>query len=259
MRNLLPLLFMLLIGQMLFAQTTKMARVEGGRYLPLYGSDKSVLVEVATFQMDKNQVTHEQFLAFVKKHPGWMRSEVKPLFADERYLALWENDTVVPEHLLDRPVNNVSWFAAKAYCACYGKRLPTLDEWEYAAMANEYKPDARKDSLFNAFIVRTYEKPKTYLFPVQSGYRNYWGLYDMHGLVWEWVDDFNSVIITGESRSDRSTDQGLFCAAGSVGASDLMDYAAFMRYAFRSSIKARFSLTNTGFRCAGDIEPTIQP
>jgi formylglycine-generating enzyme len=230
-------------------QTTEMVLVKGGEYLPLYGTEKNATTSVDAFFMDITPVTHVQFLEFVLNNHKWQKSNVKGIFADERYLQNWENDTTVPEYLQNSPVNNVSWYAARAYCKCYGKRLPSLDEWEYAAMADENKPDAREDSLFNARIIRTYEKPKTYLMQVGSTPKNYWGIYDMHGLVWEWTEDFNSVIITGESRSDKNTDKGLFCASGAVGASDLMDYAAFMRYAMRSSVKANFTLSNTGFRC----------
>ena len=59
----------------------------------------------------------------------------------------------------------------------------------------------------------------------------------MHGLVWEWTFDFNSIFLSGESRKDKDTDKDLFCGSGSVNATDLMNYAAFMRYAFRASIK----------------------
>ena len=84
--------------------------------------------------------------------------------------------------------------------------------------------------------------------------KNIWGVYDLHGLVWEWTLDFNSVLISGESRKDVDTDRDLFCAGGAVGAKDLMNYAAFMRYAFRGSIKANYSIQNLGFRCVKDIE-----
>lgn len=227
----------------------KMATVKGGEYTPLYGVAKTETVKVAPFKMDVTPVTHAQFLDFVEKHPQWKKSKVKRLFADGNYLKMWEDDTTVPSELMNSPVVNVSWYAAKAYCECQGKRLPTVDEWEFAAMASETQPDAREDSLFNQRIVRSYEKPKTYLLPVGSTPKNYWGIYDLHGLVWEWTEDFNSIIITGESRSGGDTDKGLFCASGAFGATDLMNYAAFMRYAMRSSVKANYSITNMGFRC----------
>ncbi|MNL63509.1 Formylglycine-generating sulfatase enzyme [compost metagenome] len=79
----------------------------------------------------------------------------------------------------------------------------------------------------------------------------------MHGLVWEWTSDFNSIFLSGESRKDKSSDQNLFCGSASVNAADLMDYAAFMRYAFRGSLKAQYSTRNLGFRCASTIKPKI--
>ena len=76
---------------------------------------------------------------------------------------------------------------------------------------------------------------------------------DLHGLVWEWTSDFNSVLISGESRKDVDKDSNLFCGSAAVGASDLMNYAAFMRYAIRGSLKARYNMSNLGFRCANTL------
>jgi len=55
-------------------------------------------------------------------------------------------------------------------------------------------------------------------------------------------------LVTGESRADASLDRRFFCGSGAVGASDFEDYAAFMRYAFRSSLEARYDVGNLGFR-----------
>jgi formylglycine-generating enzyme required for sulfatase activity len=128
--------------------------------------------------------------------------------------------------------------------------LPTLDEWEYAAMADQNSPDARKKETYNQLILDWYEAPKTFNNSIGSTFKNYWGIYDLHGLVWEWTMDFNSVLISGESRKDVDKDSNLFCGSAAVGASDLMNYAAFMRYAFRGSLKANYSIRNLGFRCA---------
>src|SRR5690606_16068646 len=85
---------------------------------------------------------------------------------------------------------------------------------------------------------------------IGTTFRNFFGIYDMHGLIWEWVDDFNTSLVSGESRGDSALEKSLYCGSGSVGAADFADYAAFMRYAFRSSLKANYAVSNLGFRCA---------
>ncbi len=252
MRNLLLALIGWFVISTGLAQTQEMVKVKGDTYTPLYGVAGEGKIAVGDFYMDVRPVTHQDFLEFVKEHPQWQRNQIKRLFADSRYLINWMNEVSIPEDLKDKPVNNVSWFAAKAYCECQGKRLPTVDEWEFAAMASQTKIDARRDSLYNMEILKSYERPKTYLIAVGQSPKNYWGIQDLHGMVWEWTYDFNAIIITGESRNNGNTDKGLFCASGAVGASDLMNYAAFMRYAMRSSLKASFNLTTLGFRCVSD-------
>lgn len=236
----------------LAAQNIGMATVKGGVYLPLYGTaDKTV--KVNPFMMDVYPVTNADFLKFVKENPQWKKSSIKKLFADESYLTKWTSDENF-SGLPNAPVTNVSWFAAKKYCECQGKRLPKMDEWEFAAMANENVPDARKVKSYNQYILNWYETPKTFNKPIGSTFKNYWGIYDLHGLVWEWSQDFNTVLISGESRKDVDKDSNLFCGSAAIGASDLMNYAAFMRYAFRGSMKARYSSQNLGFRCTKDLE-----
>ena len=84
------------------------------------------------------------------------------------------------------------------------------------------------------------------------GEENLHGARGLHGLVWEWVDDFNTAMVTGESRADTDRDQSLFCGGASATASDTSDYAAFMRQALRSSLTARQGTSTLGFRCAAD-------
>lgn len=233
-------------------QSASMAKIRGGSFLPLYGVDSS-LVRVNDFMLDVYPVTRAEYLEFLEQRREWTKSRVKGLYADESYLADWPGDLEPGSTLAgDAPITNVSWFAAKAYCDCQGKRLPTVDEWEYVAMADETRADARTLESYNQYILGWYETAQTFRNPVGSTFRNYWGVYDMHGLVWEWTSDFGSVLISGESRKDVDKDNDLFCGSAAVGATDLMDYAAFMRYAFRGSMKARYATRNLGFRCAKD-------
>ena len=235
-------------------ESSNMQKVKGGNFVPLYGSDSSG-VFVNDFLLDIYPVTNQEFLDFVKKYPKWKKSKVLRLFADKNYLSKWKNDTELGEMVSSQAaITNVSWYAAKEYCACQGKRLPSMDEWEFAAMASPTQANAQRDSVFNQQIIEGYELPKTYKKNIGSTYKNYWGIWDMHGLVWEWTSDFNSVLISGESRQDVDTERNLFCGSAAVNASNLMDYAAFMRYAFRGSIKANYSIQTLGFRCAKSIK-----
>ena len=235
-------------------EKTDMKKVKGGTFVPLYGSD-STGVFVGDFMLDIYPVTNQQYLDFVKAYPKWKKSKVLSLFADKNYLVKWQNDITLGNKTSPQSAaTTVSWYAAKDYCACQGKRLPSMDEWEYAAMASETKRNAQRDSIFNRKIIEGYELPKTYKNNVGSTFKNYWGIYDMHGLVWEWTSDFNSVLISGESRQDVDTERNLFCGSAAINASNLMDYAAFMRYAFRGSIKANYNIQTLGFRCAKSIK-----
>ena len=233
---------------------SKMVKIKGGEYIPLYGRD-SIKVFIKDFFMDVYPVTNKEYLAFVKEYPKWQKRKAIKLFVDKSYLREWKSDTILNENLnLNSPITNISWFAAKEYCNCLGKRLPTVDEWEYVAMANEKLADARKLKTYNEYILSWYEKPKSYNQTIGSTFKNYWKVYDLHGLVWEWTSDFNSVLVSGESRNDVDTDNNLFCGSAAINATDLMNYAAFMRYAIRGSLKAKYTMKNLGFRCVKDVK-----
>lgn len=230
-----------------------MALISAGLYRPLFRAPtEAAIVPVQAFYLDTKPVTVGDYLLFVRNNPAWARSRVKSIFADESYLQNWAGDLDPGAVGLDRPATCVSWFAAKAYAQWAGKRLPTIAEWEYAAAASATRPDGSADPSFKQQVLQWYTSPGSDLAPVGRRAPNFWGVYDLHGLVWEWVLDFNSALLTGDSRGNGST-SGLFCGAAAQGASDVSDYPAFMRTGFRSSLKANYCVHNLGFRCAKDL------
>lgn len=230
-----------------------MILIKGGTYVPLYSLD-SVKTKVDPFYIDKYPVTNKEFLDFVRADSAWKRNNVKSIFADKNYLSQWKTENSIGADsiaLFKSPVVNVSWFAAKKYCECQGKRLPTVSEWELVGLASETKENDSKDSLFSQKILSWYGKPTPKKLPnVGLGFKNVYGVYDIHGLIWEWTLDFNSALTTGESRGDASLSKSQFCGAGATNAKNLRNYAAFMRNAMRSSLKAKYTTSNLGFRCA---------
>lgn len=233
-----------------------MARVPEGVYRPLFRSDSDAKeVPLNAFALDIHPVTNAEFLDFVRANPRWRRSQVKRLFADENYLQAWSGDLEPGGNVLSNaPVTFVSWFAAKACAAWQGKRLPTVAEWEYAASASPARPDGENDAEFRKQISAWYSTPApAHLLSVGRGQPNFYGVHDLQGVVWEWVADFNTALVTGDARGDSGLDRQLFCGSGSAGAKDTGDYPAFMRFGFRSSLKADYTVHNLGFRCAKNL------
>ena len=235
-----------------------MVRIPAGTYAPILRStDEPDRVPVAEFLLDARPVTNAEFLEFVRAYPKWQRSRVSPLFADHGYLGDWAGDLELgPRAAADAPVVRVSWFAARAFAVAQGKRLPTTAEWERAAAAGFTSADGAKEPGFTSTVLGWYAKPTPATLPAAgSGRANFLGARDLHGLVWEWVDDFNTAMVTGESRGDTGLERTLFCGAGAAGARDLTNYPAFMRAGLRSSLRANYAVPNLGFRCAQTISP----
>nr|WP_297308732.1 formylglycine-generating enzyme family protein [uncultured Flavobacterium sp.] len=237
-----------------FTTDVKMVEIEGGEYKPFFGQDSLQYVEVKSFLIDETLVTNADYLKFLKANPQWTKSKVLRLYADENYLANWKTDFEFPEDVSpNAPVTNVSWYAAKAYAEALGKRLPTVDEWEFLGIANNELPDASELPDFTATILKSYQIGERFKIPVKSNAPNYYQVYDLYGSVWEWISDFNSVMITGESRNNNVKSESLFCAGASLTSTDLKNYAAFIRFAMRGSLEAKYCISNLGFRCAKDL------
>ncbi len=130
----------------------------------------------------------------------------------------------------------LSWFEAAGDCQAKGGRLPTTDEWEYVAAMG----------MDEAKIIERYSRPALKEFKVGLARPNRLGIHDLYGLVWEWTEDFNSGSLVASN--DR-----FFCGGGAVKVKDPKQYSAFMRFAYRSSIKPTYAARNLGYRCVYDI------
>ena len=227
-------------------------KVPGGSFRSALKYEDGRAARIAPFDLQKRPVTNVEFLAFVQSHPQWRRDRVPTLFADARYLAHWPTSTRLADSAqAAQPVVNVSWFAANAFCEAQGARLPTWREWEYVAAADETRRDARNDPAWRERILGWYSRPASGPLP-RAGLQtpDAFGVQDMHGLVWEWTDDFSSLLVSGDNRVQGDAEKTKFCGAGALSMSDRDNYAVLMRVAMLSSLEARDATTNLGFRCA---------
>jgi formylglycine-generating enzyme required for sulfatase activity len=167
---------------------------------------------------------------------------------------------------LNRPVETVSWFDASDYCAALTQRervagriatnsvyrLPTEAEWEYACRAwtstrFSYGDDPGSTNLTN--YAWYYDNSGGTTHPVGQKLPNPWGLYDMHGNVYEWCQDWYDVYPGGTALdpqgpatgSDRVIRGGSWCG--------WRDYAWVCRSADRSgNCGPDFGYYGVGFR-----------
>ena len=219
-------------------------------------ADKLPIV-VPGFVMRVSPVTQGEFKRFVSAHPQWRRDRVARTFADAGYLQGWPAEadaTASAAAAAARPVTQVSWFAAQAFCEDEAARLPTWTEWEYVAAADATRRDARSDPAWLARILGWYARPASSSLPAVGGAPNLYGVRDVHGLIWEWVDDFNALLVNADSRSADDPDKLKFCGAGAINLQDRMNYAVLMRIALLSSLNASDSTGSLGFRCVRPAE-----
>jgi len=252
----ITLLFALLPGITAFAGGTGSVPIPGARFesvLPEAPGTK--IANVAPFRLDVSLVSNADFARFVRAHPEWRRGSVKPLLADAGYLQHWANANEPGESSARKPVTQVSWFAASAYCEARGSRLPRWHEWELAAAASDAVPDARADPAWRQRILAWYSTSARGVLPdAGMSQANYYGVRDLHGVAWEWVLDAGSMMVSDDSREQGDPDLQRFCGSGALSLEQKENYALMMRIAMLSSMKASYTSGSMGFRCATDIE-----
>jgi formylglycine-generating enzyme required for sulfatase activity len=211
-------------------------------------------VKLGRYRLDREPVTNAQFLAFVTRHPEWRRGRIPAIYADASYLANWQGPMQPGAKATPaQPVVQVSWYAARAYCEAQGARLPTWYEWEYAAAADETRIDARDDPAWKERILAWYGRSSAAALPsIGRTPANVYGVRDLHGLVWEWVEDYAGLMVSGDSRDQGDPDKLKFCGAGALSAENRDEYAVLMRMAMLSSLEAHYTTGNLGFRCASN-------
>lgn len=192
------------------------------------------------YAMDRHEVTVGRYSIFLE-HTGRM----PPLF--------W--DTLDLHEHADRPVIGVDWTDADAYCRWAGKRLPTEAEWEHAARGTDERRypwgnQTPTREFANYGIGARFSYGQT-LMPVghyEKG-RSPYGMYDMAGNVWEWVQDWygTNYYEASDRRNPSGPGEGQFKVLRGGSWSELPKY--LLTYG-RFKLPPNTRNSYMGFRCA---------
>jgi formylglycine-generating enzyme required for sulfatase activity/energy-coupling factor transporter ATP-binding protein EcfA2 len=169
-------------------------------------------IELDSFYIDRHEVTNDEYRQFLQeiegnpaKYQKFSRDQIfykensKSHEPEEWDTPLYKKYSKEPE----APVVNVDWYDAFAYCAWYGKRLPTIFEWEKAAYGKDESGKPKKYNYpWGENLDDTYTKANTgdkwegdnwdnrHAERVKS-YRNgqsIYGIFDLIGNAFEWTD-----------------------------------------------------------------------
>ncbi|MGQ0812347.1 MAG: formylglycine-generating enzyme family protein [Nitrospiraceae bacterium] len=208
-------------------------------------------VHVDTYSIDTYEVTNGRYIEFVKATGHRVPHNPKNPTRN-----LWQGEAIT-ESLTNRPVINVDWFDAEAYCKWAGKRLPTEAEWEKAAKGNQdrrfpwgnVEPTAKHLNYNQQWIGE-----KT-LMPVGSydAGKSPYGAYDMAGNVWEWVADWYDprYYETSPANNPKGPENGTKKVIRGAG---WQNETPTVRIFTRVDSDPTVRNESTGFRCAADAK-----
>ncbi len=179
----------------------------------------------------------------------------------------------------DRPIEKINWFEAIEFCQRFSQhtgriyRLPTEAEWEYACRADSTTPFHFGDTIttdlanyrgtdheeyqwsgsYDQGSKGVYRRETT---PVDSFSPNAFGLYDMHGNLWEWCqddysDNYNVTPVDGSAWVSKENSGLKILRSGSWG-----DIPRFCRSAIRLSLNPGLRDIDVGFRVVCEMPRT---
>jgi len=217
------------------------------------------------FYMGKFPVTVGEFARFADEHNYQTlaeRSGGATVLIDGRWPpvkrpnASWRKPYMpqTPRH----PVVSISWEDADAFCEAMGLSLPTEAQWEYACRAGStgsycFAGDARKLTEYAWYAANSGIKTH----PVGKKLPNSWGLYDMHGQVWEWCADWYGERYYSSSPAEDAPGP----ASGSIHVFRGGCFPSGPEYATSSfrGLKTYPHCANYGFRAAFAITQRVLP
>jgi formylglycine-generating enzyme required for sulfatase activity len=169
------------------------------------GIPKERKVELSAYAIDLNPVTNAQYAEFLRA------SGYKPRHG-ENFLKHWV-DGKPPAGKEDHPVVYVDLDDARAYAKWAGKRLPTEEEWQYAAEGPQHLKYPWGNKFLSGVCNEGKSKGTTSVHEYPDG-RSPFGCYDMCGNTWEWTESERS---DGRTRSCLLRGGSYFKAAGGSG------------------------------------------
>jgi len=144
------------------------------------------------FYVGRTEVTNGQYRRFMKAMPDYQgEADVDPAY--DLYLRHFRGKSVMSD-ADDHPVVYVSWQNANAFCDWASLAIPSEAQWEYACRAGATTKFSFGDDLADIPQYAWVDLAAGHeTHPVATKLPNAWGLYDMHGNVWEWcADDYIS-------------------------------------------------------------------